>query len=62
MSWRSIFKNNQLQKIAMTFADDTDLEPSRQWTNTVVDKLDINLDTPQTIEYKRWGFIHCIKM
>ena len=46
----------------MTFADDTDLEPSRQWTNTVVDKLDINLDTPQTIEYKRWGFIHCIKM
>ena len=41
-------------KIAITFAQDTDLEPSRQWINTVIEKLGLSLETPQSIEDKRW--------
>ena len=41
-------------KIATTFSDDFDLEPSRQWINTVIEKLDLSLESTQTIDEARW--------
>ena len=42
------------KKISSTFSNDTDLEPTRQWINLVLEKLGLTLETPQEIEEHRW--------